>query len=147
MALQDAVAAVMTEIHALADKGDARAQFNLALLYENGQGLKYNAAEALLWYRKAADQGMAEAQVKLGNLFSQGETTVDFVEAGGPEDYPGMIRAFVGGRADAVLAGAGVANLAASIAIISEVAISPPCAPGLGVLAPLPSFHSSCPFL
>jgi len=30
---------------------------------------------------------------------------VDFVEAGGPEDYPGMIRAFVAGRADAVLAG------------------------------------------
>jgi NitT/TauT family transport system substrate-binding protein len=30
---------------------------------------------------------------------------VDFVEAGGPDDYPGMIGAFVEGRADAVLAG------------------------------------------
>src|ERR1017187_3210827 len=39
------------------------AQFNLGLMYANGEGVTQNYAEAARWYRKAADQGDAKAQV------------------------------------------------------------------------------------
>jgi TPR repeat protein len=45
----------------LADRGDADAQFDLGVLYQNGQGVPQDYAAALNWYRKAADQGNADA--------------------------------------------------------------------------------------
>ncbi len=51
---------------ALAEQGMAAAQYNLALMYDNGEGVPENDAEAVKWYRKAADQGNAEAQSNLG---------------------------------------------------------------------------------
>jgi TPR repeat protein len=51
-----------------ADQGNARAQFNLGVLYANGQGVAQDYAEAARWYRKAADQGHADAQNNLGLL-------------------------------------------------------------------------------
>jgi len=44
---------------AKAEKGDAQAQCNLGLCYEEGAGVAKDAAEAVKWYRKAADQGHA----------------------------------------------------------------------------------------
>jgi membrane associated rhomboid family serine protease/TPR repeat protein len=44
-----------------AELGDANAQFALGMMYENGYGLPKDTALALQWYRKAADQGSAEA--------------------------------------------------------------------------------------
>jgi TPR repeat protein len=41
----------------LADRGDARAQFFLTLMYDNGEGGTKDEAEAVKWYRLAADQG------------------------------------------------------------------------------------------
>ena len=38
-------------------KANARAQFNLGVMYANGDGVPKDAAEAVKWYRKAADQG------------------------------------------------------------------------------------------
>ena len=46
----------------LAEQGDAQAQYNLGVLYDNGQGVPKNDAEAMKWYRMAADQGEAEAR-------------------------------------------------------------------------------------
>ena len=60
-------------IKAKAEKGDATAQFNLGLLYDNGQGVTQDYAEALKWYRKAADQGNAKAQFNLGFLYDNGQ--------------------------------------------------------------------------
>ena len=40
-----------------AEKGNAPAQFNLGLMYDNGRGVPKDEAEAVKWYRKAADQG------------------------------------------------------------------------------------------
>ena len=57
----------------LAEQGRVAAQFNLAALYENGQGVAQNDAEAARWYLKAAEQGDAEAQVRVGSLFEQGK--------------------------------------------------------------------------
>jgi TPR repeat protein len=44
-----------------ADKGDARAQYNLGHCYEHGTGTKPNVLEAAVLYRKAAEKGNAKA--------------------------------------------------------------------------------------
>jgi TPR repeat protein len=45
----------------LAEQGNAAAQFNLGLIYDNGRGVARNHAGALKWYRLAAIQGNAGA--------------------------------------------------------------------------------------
>ena len=45
-----------------AEQGDLVAQYNLALCYENGEGVKEDKTEAVKWYKKAAEQGQAKAQ-------------------------------------------------------------------------------------
>src|SRR6478736_5768405 len=49
-----------------AEKGDARAQYNLGLMYDNGLGVPQDYAAALRWYRKSAEQGDAKAQNEVG---------------------------------------------------------------------------------
>jgi TPR repeat protein len=52
--------------------GDKEAQFNLAIFYEDGLGgLSVDRDEAIAWYRKAADQGVAEAFQLLATLLAQ----------------------------------------------------------------------------
>jgi len=45
----------------LAEQGLPLAQYNLGVMYYNGQGVPKDYAEAAKWYRKAAEQGLAEA--------------------------------------------------------------------------------------
>ena len=52
----------------LAAAGDVNAQYNLAVMYEQGHGVARDPAQAALWYRKAADRGMPAAMVNLGVL-------------------------------------------------------------------------------
>ena len=47
-------------------------QFNLGSMYYTGQGAHQDYAEAARWYRKAADQGYAEAQNNLGAMYGNG---------------------------------------------------------------------------
>src|SRR3954470_13266351 len=54
----------------LATEGNARAQNNLGVMYENGQGVAQNLNEALKWYRLAAEQGYAGAQNNLGLIYA-----------------------------------------------------------------------------
>ena len=42
------------------------AQYALGSCYANGEGVEKDLTEAVIWYRKAADQGLAEAQFNLG---------------------------------------------------------------------------------
>ena len=56
----------------LAQQGHAGAQFNVAVLYEKGQGVAQDAAEAAKWYRKAAEQGDVQAQYSVGMLYENG---------------------------------------------------------------------------
>ena len=44
----------------LAEQGDAYAQFSLGAMYDEGQGVPQNYAVAVEWFRKAADQGLAQ---------------------------------------------------------------------------------------
>jgi TPR repeat protein len=41
-------------------------------MYDNGEGVPQNDAEAMKWYRKAADQGIAPAQYNLGLMYANG---------------------------------------------------------------------------
>ena len=49
----------VAELQAKADQGVASAQFNLGLIYLEGQGVPQDGAEAVRWYRLAAEQGHA----------------------------------------------------------------------------------------
>lgn len=58
-----------------AERGDAEAQFNLAIMYENGLvDSRYvaegNHSEAVRWFLAAAEQGLARAQVKLAEIYA-----------------------------------------------------------------------------
>ena len=63
----------LEDLRAPAEKGDAKAQSILGLMYANGQGVAKDSAEAVKWYRKAAEQGRATAQNNLGLMYEKGE--------------------------------------------------------------------------
>jgi TPR repeat protein len=72
-------------IRPMAEQGYAKAQYNLGVMYHNGEGVPQDDAEAVKWYRKAAGQGLADAQYNLGVMYKNGE--------GVPQDYnEAMIR-------------------------------------------------------
>ena len=45
------------------------------LMYANGQGVPQDYAEAVKWYRLAADQGDADAQSYLGVMYAKGRAS------------------------------------------------------------------------
>ncbi|MBR4985961.1 MAG: sel1 repeat family protein, partial [Proteobacteria bacterium] len=51
----------------------ANAQYSLGLLYQKGEGVAQDKAQAAEWYRKAAEQGLGVAQYSLGLLYQKGE--------------------------------------------------------------------------
>jgi len=57
----------------LAEQGDAAAQIELGLMYENGQGVLENDKTAVKWYTKAANQGSLSGQYNLGFMYSKGK--------------------------------------------------------------------------
>ena len=57
----------------LAQSGNADAQYDLAVMYAEGQGVPKNDQQAVSWYQKAADQGYASAQNSLGVMYDKGE--------------------------------------------------------------------------
>ena len=65
-----------------AEQGDAKAQFNLGLMYFTGAGVVQDYKQAIKWYTKAAEQGNAQAQYLLAGLYLKGEgVTQDFKQA------------------------------------------------------------------
>ena len=54
------------DIVALAQQGDAKAQYNLGEMYATGKGVAQNHKQAAAWFSKAAEQGDAAAQLRLG---------------------------------------------------------------------------------
>ena len=57
----------------LAEQGNATTQFNVGLMYAEGQGVKQDDVEGVKWYRKAAEQGHARAQLLLGYSYLLGK--------------------------------------------------------------------------
>jgi hypothetical protein len=66
----------------LAEAGDATAQYNLGVMYAEGQGVPQDDEEAAKWFRLAAEQGHADAQRNLGVMYILGQgVPQDFQEA------------------------------------------------------------------
>lgn len=55
-----------------AQKGDAFAQYHLAICYEQGRGVDKDEEQAAFWYHKAAEQGYAPGQYMYGICLSAG---------------------------------------------------------------------------
>jgi len=69
----DAVLWIVEPIKSKARNGDPQAELAIGLWLERGLfGAKTNVAEAVKWYRRAADQGFAQAQVQLGYSYCAG---------------------------------------------------------------------------
>ncbi len=65
-----------------AEKGDAKSQHNLGVMYDYGRGVPQNYTEAMKWYRKAAEQGLPDAQHNLGVMYEKGQgVPQNFTEA------------------------------------------------------------------
>ena len=62
----------LKELKPLATKGNAKAQNNLGLMYENGNGVAWDYKEAARLYGLAAAQGNAKAQNNLGLMYGYG---------------------------------------------------------------------------
>jgi len=72
-----ALVTVLQQDKEQAEKGDAKAQYRLAQMYASGNQVEKDNTEALKWYRKAAEQGFADAQAKLGDLYRLGQSGVE----------------------------------------------------------------------
>ncbi len=71
-----------TELRTLADHGDADAQWQLGVLYHEGESVPKDDAMAVQWFERAADQGYASAQATLGAYYEAGRgVTQDFSKA------------------------------------------------------------------
>jgi TPR repeat protein len=68
----------------LADQGNAKARYDLGVMYANGRGVPQDDAEAAKWFRLAADQRYASAQNNVGAMYYEGN--------GVPQDY---VRAYM----------------------------------------------------
>jgi TPR repeat protein len=92
----------------LAKEENPQAQFNVALMYEKGRGVRQDTAEAMRWYEKAAQNGYAPAAYNLAVLL---EHTGDAhakekarywyekaVEGGVKEAYNNLARLFFEGK-------------------------------------------------
>lgn len=64
-----------SEMLAEAEQGILESQYILAALYELGLGVPEDPAEAVAWYRTAAEKRFVDAQVRLGALLATGEAT------------------------------------------------------------------------
>jgi len=66
----------VAQLKPLAEDGSQLAQFELGNMYENGRGVLQDYAEAVRWYRLAADQGNANAQSNLGIIYEYGNSVL-----------------------------------------------------------------------
>ena len=76
--LEEKVAQPQSEDEAAPD-GDPQSQFEMGKKYAAGEGVLQDDTEAVKWYRKAAEQGVAAAQHSLGLVYV-------FRDDGVPED-------------------------------------------------------------
>jgi uncharacterized protein len=66
-------ATAMRQFLTLAGEGFANAQYNVAIMYEAGQGVSKDYSEAAKWYLLAAEQGHPSAQNNLGLMLVKGQ--------------------------------------------------------------------------
>ncbi|MCK4900731.1 MAG: sel1 repeat family protein, partial [Anaerolineales bacterium] len=76
-------ATAYNELLPLAEQGNVRAQYNIALMYDNGLGVPLvDYDKAVKWYSKAAEQGLPDAQHNLAVIYAGGKSIPqDLVQA------------------------------------------------------------------
>jgi TPR repeat protein len=72
----------MRYLRIAAESGEAAAQFNLGLVYDNrfddnGYPIEGNRSEAMKWLLAAAEQGLPRAQSKLAEMYAAGAAVPD----------------------------------------------------------------------
>ena len=77
-------ATALQEWMPLAEAGDADAQYNLGVMYNEGDGVLQDYKEAVKWFRLAAEQGHANAQYNLGQMYRKGN--------GVPQNYKEAVK-------------------------------------------------------
>jgi hypothetical protein len=104
-----------------ADQGHSLAQFNLGVMYANGQGFDRDDAEAAVWFEKAARGGDGGAQFNLGRMCHRASLDKRSTQAGESriEAYKWFQLATAQGYqgADAALT---LVNLSMSLAEVTE---------------------------
>lgn len=61
------------QLREAAEQGEAKAQYNLGVMYYKGDGVPQHYGEAAKWFLQAAEQGHAEAQYNLGVMYRDGQ--------------------------------------------------------------------------
>jgi localization factor PodJL len=74
-------AAFSSALRAAAAKGDAAAQYEVALRYAEGRGVTQNLSDAAEWLERAAKQGLVPAQFRLGGFYEKGLGVTKNLEA------------------------------------------------------------------
>ena len=75
-------ATALKEWTPLAEQGNAIAQFNLGVMYDEGTGVPQDYNTAVKWVTLAAEQGNADAQYNLGLMYgNRGGVPQDYVRA------------------------------------------------------------------
>jgi len=69
---QPVVFTPLQSLTASANNGDARAQYDLGLMYLQGNGVDRNPGQAAGWLEKSANSGMPNAQYEVALLYQQG---------------------------------------------------------------------------
>ena len=72
----------MKILRPLAERGDATAEYDVGVMYDQGFGVTQNQTELAKWYHRAADHGLAHAQHNLGSIYLEGQGVAqDYAEA------------------------------------------------------------------
>jgi TPR repeat protein len=72
----------MEQVLPLAEKGDARSENEVGVIFASGRGVPQDFHEAAKWFRESADQEYAPAQFNLGQLYQTGKgVALDATEA------------------------------------------------------------------
>jgi putative methionine-R-sulfoxide reductase with GAF domain len=62
----------LADLRTLAARGDAGAQYQMGVRYDEGEGVLKDDAQAVQWFQRAADQGNVDAQAHLGAYYWAG---------------------------------------------------------------------------
>jgi TPR repeat protein len=86
----------LAQLHAMAEKGDPDAQYQLAEKYRIGFPIEQDYKKALELYNRSAEQGFAASQFRLGDLHEKGEIleqdlnkAVEFYRKAAEQGHPG----------------------------------------------------------
>ena len=67
----------LSEWKPLAEQGNAEAQYNLGVMYDNGFGVIEDDREAVKWFRLSAEKGHADAQHNVGVMYDDGQGVIE----------------------------------------------------------------------